>query len=86
MKVIAAIRAWCGEHKKLTATIVGALVALVPDNVLDADRRKWVVEMVMLYVGGQAIADHGKEAVKEQVKAGVASGVVRYPAGPPPQP
>jgi hypothetical protein len=69
MRVIAAIRAWCGGHKKLTATIVGALVALVPDTVLDADRKKWVVEMIMLYVGGQALADHGKEAAKIQAAA-----------------
>ncbi len=82
MKALAAFRAWLGEHKKLTATIVGALVAMVPDAILDAERRKWVVEMVMLFIAGQAVADHGKEAAK--IEAAASSGTLRSPA--PPQP
>jgi hypothetical protein len=69
VKVLKAIHDWCGGHKKLTATVVGALVALVPDAILDADRRKWVVEMIMLFVAGQGIADAGKEKAKIEAEA-----------------
>jgi len=68
MRVLAAIRAWCWGHKKLTATIVGAAIALVPDTALDPDRKKWVVELVMAYLVGQGIADNGKEAAKIQAE------------------
>jgi hypothetical protein len=67
-KIGATFREWCAENKKLAGTIAGGLIALVPTRFLDPERKKWVVEIVMLYVAGQAVADHGKEAVKEQGK------------------
>lgn len=79
MKFLAALRAWCGDHKKLTATIVGAAIALIPDTVLDADRKKWVVGMIITYVAGQGIADNGKEAVKAQGKVDEAARLGRLP-------
>lgn len=69
MSVIARFRAWCGDHKKLVAAVVGSALALVPDTLLDPERRKWVVEMLMVYIAGQGIADHGKEAAKVVARA-----------------
>jgi hypothetical protein len=66
MMVLTAIRAWCAGHKKLTMALVGAAVALIPTTVLDDDRKKWVVELVIAYLVGQGIADNGKEAAKIQ--------------------
>lgn len=69
MKFITWIRDWCAGHKKLTVTIVGSLVALIPDSTLDQDKKKWIVELVIGYVVGQGVADHGKEAAKLEIAA-----------------
>lgn len=69
MSVLVRFRAWCGEHKKLVAAVVGSVLALVPDTVIDPERKKWVVEMLMVYIAGQGIADHGKEAAKVVARA-----------------
>ena len=77
-RVLAAIRTWCVGHKKLTVTLLGAVVAMVPDDVLDADKKKWMVEMFMVYVVGQGAADFGKERAKVESAAGTK--VVTYRA------
>jgi hypothetical protein len=63
-KFLSAVRAWCGGHKKLTVTIVGVGIALIPDTVLDQDRKKEAIATIIVFLGAQGVADHGKEAAK----------------------
>ena len=69
MSFLLAIRNWCGAHKKLTATIIGAAVSLIPDKVLDQVTKTKIVETIMVYVAGQGVADMGKERAKIEVAA-----------------
>jgi hypothetical protein len=64
MKILAAVRAWCADHKKIVATVIGAAVQLLPDRYLDRDAKTKITEMLMVFVVGQGVADHGKEAAK----------------------
>jgi hypothetical protein len=59
-------------HKKLTAVIVAILVAFSSEfglNIPEETITK-VIQALMVYIGGQAFADWGKEAVKEANKNG----------------
>lgn len=69
MKLISALRAWAGNHKKLTAAIVALLFALVPDTVLSEDTKREAMAVLLTYILGQGIADHGKEAAKIEAAA-----------------
>jgi len=59
-----AVRNWIADHKKLTITILGALVGLLPDKYVDQAHKDWIMAQLMAFVIGQGIADHGKEAAK----------------------
>jgi hypothetical protein len=72
MGFLTGIRAWCENHKKLTVTIVGALVDLVPDKYLPQDQKLAMTATLMAFILGQGIADHGKEAAKIQAAAACA--------------
>ena len=65
MSVLASVRGWCSEHKKLVAPIAAALVQIIPDTTwLDHDTKLRIMTALLVYVGAQGIADHGKEAAK----------------------
>jgi hypothetical protein len=71
MKVLIAIRNWCGGHKKLTATIVAAGVQTAGKYLhLDSTEVDKVTAVILTYVLGQGLADVGKEKAKiEQLGA-----------------
>lgn len=69
--MLAGLRSWVDGHKKATAAILGALVALVPDRYLDDSHKQLVVELAMSFILGQGAADFGKEKAKVEVAAGV---------------
>jgi hypothetical protein len=64
LALLAALRTWCAEHKKLTATILGGLVALVPQHILSDEQRNSLVGLLVAFVVGQGVADAGKEKAK----------------------
>lgn len=53
------------SNKKASATIGGVLVVVLV-NVFDMDKTaaEYIVGLIMAYVVGQGIADHGKEKAK----------------------
>lgn len=88
MAFLTALRAWCSEHKKLVASIAAAIVQVVPDTSwLDHDTKLRIMEALLVYVGAQGIADHGKEAAKVNAaaaaaadqRAGLTSGMLASP-------
>lgn len=69
MSFFLTVRAWCGEHKKMTATILSLLAALIPTRVIDEDTKTRLVAGLVAYIIGQGIADVGKEKTKIQAEA-----------------
>ena len=58
------------KSKKARAAAAGILTILLGDLVgLDAEQVKMIVGLIMTYVFGQGIADHGKEKAKIEVAA-----------------
>lgn len=70
-KFLAAVRAWCGDHKKLTVMFVGIGISLIPDTVVTQEQKKEALATILVFLGAQGVADHGKEAAKIQAAAGV---------------
>lgn len=65
MKVLLAIRNWCGSHKKLTATLVAVGVQTAGKYLhLDPAQVDKVTAVILTYVLGQGLADVGKEKAK----------------------
>jgi hypothetical protein len=70
MKVLTAIRNWCGAHKKLTATIVAVGVQAAGKYLhLDGGQVDKITAAILLYVGAQGLADVGKEKAKVELGA-----------------
>lgn len=82
-----AIRAWVASHKKFTATLLGALAALIPDRYLDEQTKQQLIGLVIAFVVGQGIADANKEAAKIHAISGtgVPTVVTRETSGPAPK-
>jgi hypothetical protein len=59
-----ALTDWLAGHKKLTVTLLGALASMIPASVLDDDSKTKLIGVLMAYLVGQGVADHGKEAAK----------------------
>lgn len=74
MKLLTAIRAWCGAHKKLTATLIALGVeALAKHLPLDPAQVDKIAGTIVVYILGQGMADIGKE--KAKIEQGAAKGV-----------
>lgn len=70
MKVLVAIRNWCGAHKKLTATLVAVGVQTAGKYLhLDDAQVDKVTAIILAYVLGQGLADVGKEKAKVEIGA-----------------
>jgi len=69
MSFFTAIRNWCAGHKKLTVTLLGALVSLIPDKYLTQDQKTALTATLVAYVIGQGVADAGKEKAKIEAAA-----------------
>lgn len=44
--------------------LVGAVVALIPGDILAEDSKEKFVAVIVAFLVGQGVADHGKEAIK----------------------
>lgn len=60
------------SSKKAVATMVGVLLTIVAKTglVLPEDSVTEIVQVIMAYVIGQGIADHGKEKVIAEMRGG----------------
>ena len=61
--------AWIGAHKKLSAAVAAVVIAAVLRLLgVSMSDIKWIVGPLLVFIGGQALSDVGKEAVKEEAK------------------
>lgn len=67
MTFINAIRSWLADHKKITAAFLGLVASIVPDTLLSSDQKTHIIEVLLVYLGAQGVADHGK--AKAQIEA-----------------
>lgn len=68
------VKNWIMDHKKITAAVIAAVLSLVPDKLIDADKKKLIVETIMVFIAGQGVADMGKEKAKIEAKASLKGG------------
>ena len=58
------------KSKKFVAMIIGIIATFLSTRYgFDEVQTKEIIALVISYIVGQGIADHGKEAVKAQVEA-----------------
>lgn len=66
MSILPRLGSWVGDHKKITAGLLGVGVALIPERYVDVERRRELVELVIAFLVGQGLADIGKERAKAE--------------------